>query len=442
LVFTGTLGGGYHKFDSLLIENLDTGSRITKHYPDTVLYLLITGNENIPGSGSPALSQNFPNPYTEKTSFTVFIPSGDQVTLKIMDMAGRTILIHREYLPPGNHLYSFSGGGESMYLAVLMTSSSTRSVKMLRRGASGNKPPALEYMGEVATVQRSARNLGIFEFNTGDNLRLTGFMTDTRGTVITDTITDAPLQSTTYTFGFKKVSRILILMYHKLTDNAPADEYDRNTADFENDLIYLRDNNYQVISMDDLPGISAGTMILESDAVIITFDDGYESNYSMAYPLLSSYGMPATFFLVTEWIGTEGFMTWSEVWTMSQDEDSGGRTPFVMGSHTSSHPYLEESEPDFPSHEDWLNFLNTELGDSGTWITDVTGQATIFMSLPYGDGVNNEDIINAAKANGYSGIRSSVWNSIDPSEMNLYSLPSLPVLSDTPINSIDEYFSR
>ena len=441
LVFTGTYEGGYHRFDSLLIENLSTGSRITKHYPDTVLYLLITGDENIPEEGTLSIAQNFPNPFSDKTSFNIYLPSDGQVTLKILDMSGRTVLIRREYMQPGTHRFSFSGGSEGIYFAVLMTGASTSSIKMLRTGAAGYGRPSLEYLGEVATGSHPVKKLSVFDFNTGDSLRYTAYMTGPKSTVSTDTINDSPQRSTTYTFDFKKAPRILILMYHRLTDSVPADEYDRNTSDFGNDLAYLKDNNYQVISMNDLPAIKAGTLKLASDAVIITFDDGYESNYSEAYPLLTGFNMPATFFLVAEWIGTGGFMTWSEVWTMSQTEDDGGRTPFVMGSHTSSHPYLERSEPDFPSHEAWLDFLNTELGDSKNWITDVTGQTTIFISLPYGDGVNNIDIINAAKANGYSGIRSSVWNSFDPMQMNLYSLPSLPILSDTPIDSIEEYFN-
>jgi peptidoglycan/xylan/chitin deacetylase (PgdA/CDA1 family) len=194
--------------------------------------------------------------------------------------------------------------------------------------------------------------------------------------------------------------------------------------------------------LDDLLLYKDGGLKLNYDGIIITFDDGYESNYSIAYPLLSTYKMPATFFLTTEWIDTPGFTLWSEVWLMSQYIDPEGKKPFVMGSHTSSHPYLEQSAQDFATHQDYLDFLNTELGDSKIWIADITGQPTMFLALPYGDGANNQDIINVAQENSYDGIRTSAWDSFVPGTMDIYVLPSIPVLSDTPIESIENYFNR
>jgi hypothetical protein len=112
-----------------------------------------------------------------------------------------------------------------------------------------------------------------------------------------------------------------------------------------------------------------------------------------------------------------------------------------MGSHTSSHPFLEQSAQYFSTHEEYLNFLNTELNDSKTWIVDITGQPDIFLALPYGDGANNEDIINAAIENGYSGIRTSVWNSFTIEEMNLFALPGIPILSGSSIDIIENYLN-
>ena len=125
---------------------------------------------------------------------------------------------------------------------------------------------------------------------------------------------------------------------------------------------------------------------------------------------------------------------------MSEFTNSGGEKLFSMGSHTSSHPFLEQSRQFFATHRDYLNFLDIELGDSRDWIVDITGQTDIFLSLPFGDGVYNSDIIQAAVRNGYAGIRTSGWNSFSIEEMNIYALPSIPIISDTPITLIGEYF--
>ena len=268
-----------------------------------------------------------------------------------------------------------------------------------------------------------------------------GYLTNGAGLMISDTLTDDPAESCDYSFKVKNPHRIVILMYHEITGNIPEDEYERNITDFENDLKYFRDQNYQVLSMNDLPLVKAGIIELVSDGIVITFDDGYDDSYEMAVPLLDQYRMPAVFFIVTEWMGTPGFMTWPEVWQISEFIDTSGKHPFKIGSHSSSHPFLQRSAENFPDHNDYLTFLNTELGDSKTWITDVTGQDTIFLSLPYGDGANNTDIIETAASSGYSGIRTSVWNSFSPDSINLFALPSIPVLSDSKINIIEYYLN-
>ena len=441
LVFTGTYQGTYHRFDSLLIEDTNTGSKIVKYYPDTILKLLITGMDELPGEASFSLGQNYPNPFSETTRFNIYLPEEDKLNLCIFNVSGMAILNFESNLPPGLHSFSFSGGGEKVYLLSAKTGKYSASIKMLNTEGTGTSVPFLEYGGNLSYVKSSKKGKGGFDFNTGDNLIIKGYMTDKAGSVISDTITDSPAESTLYTFGFVRQNRIVILMYHKITDSVPLNEYERNTTDFENDLIYLRDHNYQILAMEDLLLLKSGDLKLSSNGIIITFDDGYESNYSKAFPILTSYNMAATFFLTTEWMNTGDYITWPQVWQMSEFISTEGKRLFRMASHTSSHPFLEKSAGNFATHEDYLKFLNTELKDSKTWITDITGQTGIFLSLPFGDGANNQDIINTAVENGYLGIRTSIWNSFPVDKMNLFVLPSIPVLSDTSIDIIENYLN-
>jgi peptidoglycan/xylan/chitin deacetylase (PgdA/CDA1 family) len=224
-------------------------------------------------------------------------------------------------------------------------------------------------------------------------------------------------------------------------DTTPKNEYERNLDDFKNDLLYIRKNNYQVLSLEDLLLIETGESELTSDGIIITFDDGFYSNYSMAFPLLSQYEMPGTFFIVPEWIGDTNYMTWPQVWDVSQYINDVGVKPFCIGSHTSSHPYLEQSAQYFTNHQDYLNFLSTELADSKNWIVDITGQTNIFLSLPFGDGAYNDDIISTAIYYGYKGIRTSVYNSFTADEIDLFALPGISILSHYSIDIIEDFLN-
>lgn len=449
LSFTAKYQNSYYPLDSILIENINSGSKIIKYYPDTLLQLIISSVDDpkMPDERKFLLNQNYPNPFEAETNFDIYLPQDDLLIIKIYNVSGREILSYERAMPAGNHSYTFTGDEEKIYLISASAGNYSAGIKMVNPGGTGNDRANLEYTGYSSLKDGYSGQNGIlkntdeFEYNPGDTIKFAGFITNDTSVVLSDTIITKPTQSKTYTFQFENKNRIVILMYHEIVDNVPENEYERNLNTFENDLIYLRDNNYQILSIEDLLLIETGELELISDGIIITFDDGFNSDYRKAFPLLSQYDMPATFFIVPEWIDTSDYMTWGEVWLISEYLNNDGKRLFSIGSHTSSHPYLEQSAQYFATHEEYLNFLNTELADSKNWIVDFTGQTNIFLSLPFGDGAYNNDIINTAKYCGYKGIRTSIYNSFTADELDLFALPGVPVLSDSSIDIIETYLN-
>jgi peptidoglycan/xylan/chitin deacetylase (PgdA/CDA1 family) len=474
LTFDSRYNARYYSLDSIIIKNINTGNRTVNYYPDTILKLIITGievpkkseDQNNTGGLKISLNQNYPNPFDGKTNFNICLQQDVKLTISIYNVSGKLLLNYEKQMPAGNHSFTFSGGAEEIYFLVAKTPGYSSAIKMINLGSRINDPGInLDYNCYIPNNEYSYNQinkngntpidksgykysgklksgLNEFVYNPGDSLMLIGYMTNDTNTVISDTIIERPDLSKIITFLFGKEHRVVIILYHVITDSIPGNEYERNSTDFDNDLKYMMGKDYKFLSINDLLLLQSGEMKLYSDGIIITFDDGDSSNYTRVFPLLAGYDIPATFFIVPEWIGDSSYMTWPEVWQMSQYVNAHGVMPFTIGSHTSSHPYLEQSAQYFSDHQDYLDFLYTELEDSRVWIVDITSQENIFLSLPYGDGANNIDIINTAQFCGYKGIRTSVYNSFTADEMNIYALPGISILSNYSIQIIEEFLDQ
>lgn len=85
--------------------------------------------------------------------------------------------------------------------------------------------------------------------------------------------------------------RLPIVMYHQISENGlPKSDYVLSSAQFENDLKYLRDAGYESVSVQQLLDWADGVGTLPEKPCMITFDDGYETTDVLAVPLLEKYG--------------------------------------------------------------------------------------------------------------------------------------------------------
>ena len=140
------------------------------------------------------------------------------------------------------------------------------------------------------------------------------------------------------------VVRIPIFIYHSVREPIPnetamQDRYDITPELFERQLAYLKNNGYTVITIDQVAtDIRTRTTGGIAKPVVLTFDDGEESQYTAAFPLLKKYGVTATFYVYTNVIGKKYFLNWNQIKKM----DSAGMT---IGGHTLSHPYLITLSP-------------------------------------------------------------------------------------------------
>lgn len=236
--------------------------------------------------------------------------------------------------------------------------------------------------------------------------------------------------------------KVIVLMYHRITSGTATNLYERSVADLEGDLIYLKEHNIKVIDFDDLPMMVSGGVIPETDCAILTFDDGDHSWYDYVMPLVIKYRVKATFFLWTAMMDRDSFLSWEEVEYMSHYIDASGENPFTFGSHTMDHQYLLDRKSSFNSLQAYNEYLDEELGGSRKMIEAHTPVEVKALSLPYGNGAGDMDIIEGAIRNGYKYIRTSEWSAFDPVSLYLMRIPSLPILNDTDPKVISTYLSN
>lgn len=105
-----------------------------------------------------------------------------------------------------------------------------------------------------------------------------------------------------------------ILMYHDLCpDTETPGRYAVTASRFREDMQWLRENGYTAMVAADLVAAQRSGKYPEKP-VLITFDDGYRSNYTIAYPILSEQGLKATVCVVGTFLDDpkDVYMTWEQ----------------------------------------------------------------------------------------------------------------------------------
>ncbi len=177
-----------------------------------------------------------------------------------------------------------------------------------------------------------------------------------------------------------KDRELKILLYHSVDESKKGDMNVR-ASEFEKQLNFLK-NRFSVIPLAKaLESLDQGERS-DRPAVVITFDDGYENNYHVAYPLLRKQALPAAIFLLTN--GKENRKTghlgddltndpklleWKQIREMAH---SGLIT---FGSHGQTHQRLKALE---------TGILREEVILSKERIAAEVGRPAPFFSYPYG----------------------------------------------------------
>ena len=158
-----------------------------------------------------------------------------------------------------------------------------------------------------------------------------------------------------------------VLMYHHVTEGEVASKLEVSKKTFTMQMSYLKSHGFQVVAPDELVhSVQSGQR--PEKQIVLTFDDGYQDNYTQAAPILESFGFRGIFFIVTDWIGKPGWMTWEQV----RDLQRRGHT---IGAHSVTHRFLTAMS---------LAEAKDEIYNSKKLIEERLGQSIHFFCYPAG----------------------------------------------------------
>jgi peptidoglycan/xylan/chitin deacetylase (PgdA/CDA1 family) len=197
--------------------------------------------------------------------------------------------------------------------------------------------------------------------------------------------------------------RVPALLYHQLVPRDkpclveltnPHRAYVVYDNAFAEQMAYLDREGYTPISLDDFLAYQEGQALLPERPIILTFDDGFASNYHYAFPILKRYGMRATIFATPD-RGCENFkkhaatdspLTQAQMREMSEYDIS-------IQSHGMTHRYLTELESDV---------VRWELIESKKTLENILQRPVEYLAVP--SGAYNRAVKTLAKEAGYKAV--------------------------------------
>src|SRR6266702_1090281 len=137
-----------------------------------------------------------------------------------------------------------------------------------------------------------------------------------------------------------QTAQTIIYCYHRLVDKVRYPGTEITPAVFEAQMKELKDRGITVISLQDLLAWKRGEKNIPPRCAVITFDDGWKSQYEVAWPIMKKYGYPFTMFIYTEGVaggslGGGGAITWEQLADM---RDNG----VDIQAHSATHQDLRE----------------------------------------------------------------------------------------------------
>ena len=138
------------------------------------------------------------------------------------------------------------------------------------------------------------------------------------------------------------INQIPILMYHVIGDGSGSlQELYVNADVFASQMQYLKDNGYHTVTLSELYQHWQDGTPLPPRPIVLTFDDGYRSDYEVAFPILQAHDFRAVHFLYVKKLSHANSLTRQELAELlTRGHEVGNHTYNHIEIHTVSQERL------------------------------------------------------------------------------------------------------
>lgn len=183
-----------------------------------------------------------------------------------------------------------------------------------------------------------------------------------------------------------------VIMYHSVCEKSPSD-YTVTPQQLDSDLAWLNANSFTSVSAEQLISFADGKETLPEKPVLITFDDGFYNNLSLALPLLEKYDMKAVVSIVGRYTDdyapadphtdNYSYLTWNDISELAaSDRIEIGSHTYDMHSRTNGRQGCAKIPAE--TDEEYSSALRNDIGLLKTELKQNCGIAPVVFAYPYG----------------------------------------------------------
>jgi peptidoglycan/xylan/chitin deacetylase (PgdA/CDA1 family) len=222
-----------------------------------------------------------------------------------------------------------------------------------------------------------------------------------------------------------QTAQVIIFGYHRFVDNVRHPDTEITPAAFEAQMKELKDRGITVIGMQDLLAWKRGEKSIPPRCAVISFDDGWKSQYEVAWPIMKKFDYPFTLFIYTEGVAGGKFgggqaMTWEQLADMRD-------ASIDIEGHTATHQDLKRPYDKVTKRRlnptEYQQWLDAEIVGSKQLLEQRLGIHVNCFAVPFGNW--NQQVKDTIARAGFEA---------------MFTAYGQPITFHTPMDSLGRYF--